>query len=256
MSTYSEVGHEKNVANFEDLISYCAGFGAAYNPSLNAIKIANMNSLRASASSSLANAVSKYNLLKATANTRKDIFAPVKKLSTRIIAALNSCGATKETVNDALTYNRKLQGKRAKPIKEVSSERSVDNNETPIDPNVVVHISSSQQGYDSMVEFLAKLIDLLGTVPSYTPNEADLKIPALNTLLTSMRSSNTAVINATTNFKNAMLSRNAILYKPITGLVDVAKECKSYVKSVYGATSGAYRQVSAIKFTRRKGILM
>ena len=258
MSSTSEIGHEKNVANFEDLISRCVGFSTAYNPSLNAIKIANMNTLKTSAATSLTSATSNFNLLKNASNNREIVFLPVKKLSTRIMAALKSCGATVQTINDALTYNRKIQGKRATPIKEVTNEenRTVDPNTTPIDPNVVIHISSSQQSYDSKVEFFAKLIDLLGTIPSYAPNEADLKIASLNTLLASMKTSNTSVISATTAFKLAMINRNAILYKPVTGLVDIAKECKNYVKSVYGATSGSYKLVSAIKFTQRKGILI
>lgn len=44
-----------------------------------------------------------------------------------------------------------------------------------------------------------------------------------------------------------MLNRNAILYKDITGLIDVAREYKNYVKSVYGATSESYKLVNAIK---------
>lgn len=258
MSRISEIGHEKNVANFEDLISRCAGFGTAYNPSLSAIKIANMNVLKTSASTALITAASTFNLLKNASNNREIVFLPIKKLSTRIMAALKACGIPLQTINDAMTYNRKIQGKRATPIKEVTktAENRVASSETTIDPKVVVHISSSQQSFDSKIEFFAKLIDLLGTIPSYAPNEADLKVAALNTLLASMRASNTSVINATTAFKNAMLNRNAILYKPVTGLVDVAMECKNYVKSVYGATSGSYKLVSSIKFTQRKEILI
>jgi len=39
MATFSEVGHAKNVANFEDLITTCTGYGATYNPVNTAIKI-------------------------------------------------------------------------------------------------------------------------------------------------------------------------------------------------------------------------
>jgi len=35
----SETGHAKNVANFEDLISFATGYGATYNPSKNSLKI-------------------------------------------------------------------------------------------------------------------------------------------------------------------------------------------------------------------------
>jgi len=53
MTSTSETGHAKNVANFEDLISFCTGYGTAYNPTKNSIKIAAMNTLLASARNSL-----------------------------------------------------------------------------------------------------------------------------------------------------------------------------------------------------------
>ncbi len=51
-----------------------------------------------------------------------------------------------------------------------------------------------------------------------------------------MKTANTAVITATTNFNGARINRNDLLYKASIGLVDVAQECKNYVKSVFGAT--------------------
>ncbi len=252
MSSTSQTGNEQNIANFEDLISRCVGFGATYNPSLNAIKVANMNTLKTSCTNAEVNVNSLTNILKNATNNREIIFLPLKKLSTRILAAVKSCGAPVQTIKDANTYNNKLQGKRAKP-KKVVTETSSSFDEPSSD---TVYISVSQQGYDSKVEFFSKLIDLLTTIPTYLPNEADLKIAALNTLLVSMKSANTAVITATTNLKNAAITRNALLYKDITGMCDVALEAKDYVKSVYGATSGQYKLVRAIKFVKRKGLLM
>ena len=42
---------------------------------------------------------------------------------------------------------------------------------------------------------------------------------------------------------NARISRNDILYKANTGLVDIALDTKTYIKSLYGATSPQYKQV-------------
>jgi hypothetical protein len=86
----------------------------------------------------------------------------------------------------------------------------------------------------------------------YTPNEADLKITALTTLLTDLRTKNTAVINANTSLSNTRIARNNALYKENTGLVDVAMDVKSYVKSVFGAGSLQFRQISGLKFKRYK----
>jgi hypothetical protein len=253
MSNFSEVGHAKNVDNFEDLINRCTGFGVSYNPSLNAIKVANMSTLRTNALASLANAVTAFTAYATAIDNRQIIFDPLQKMATRIINALKASGANDQIIKDALTINRKIQGKRAKPIKEVENsetQKMVDPN-VPIDPNVPVNISVSQLSFDSMVEHYSKLIALLTTVTAYNPNEPELKVVGLNTLLTSMKASNTTAITATTNFINARIARNTLLYAKDTGLVDVAQDSKSYVKSVFGATSAQYKSVSSIKFTKR-----
>ncbi len=254
MSNYSEVGHAKNVANFEDLISYCTGYGITYNPVLNAIKIANMNTLKTSANTAIASVSANFTTFKNATNSREIVFLPLKKLATRIVSALKACGVPAQTVKDANTINHKLQGKRAKPIVVVENNnqnKMIDpNNPPPVD--LPKNISVSQQSYDSQIEFFGKLIDLLTATPAYNPNEVDLKLPALNTMLTNMKTTNTAVITATTNFSNARIARTKLLYTPITGLVDVAGECKSYVKSVFGATSLEYKQVSKISFKKLK----
>lgn len=252
MSNFSEVGHAKNVANFEDLISYCAGYGVTYNPILNAIKIANMNTLKTSANTAIGNVSTTFTTFKNATNSREIVFLPLKKLATRIMSALKACGVPEQTIKDALTINHKLQGKRAKPIITVQNNQNkiVDPNEPPVE--IPKNISVSQQSYDSQIEFFGKLIDLLTATVAYNPNEVDLKLPALNTLLTNMKTTNTAVITATTSFSNARIARSKLLYTPVTGLVDVAGECKAYVKSVFGATSLEYKQVSKIQFKKQK----
>ena len=46
MASTTETGHAKNVANFEDLISFCTGYGAPYNPSKASIKLAALGTKR------------------------------------------------------------------------------------------------------------------------------------------------------------------------------------------------------------------
>lgn len=74
----------------------------------------------------------------------------------------------------------------------------------------------------------------------------------INTMLALMKLTNTAVINSTTDFLNAIIARNILLYDKPKGLVSVANEVKFYVKSVFGSSASEYREVRSIKFTRRK----
>ena len=95
-----------------------------------------------------------------------------------------------------------------------------------------------------------KLIQLLSAQPGYAPNETDLQIASLTTLLAGMKTKNTDVINALAPVSNSRIARNNILYTEDTGLVDIAGHVKKYVKSVFGASSPQYKQVSGLKFTK------
>jgi 3-dehydroquinate synthase class II len=85
----------------------------------------------------------------------------------------------------------------------------------------------------------------------YTPNENDLQVTTLNSLLADLRARNKAVVAAITSLSNARIARDTLLYAANTGWYDTAQSVKQYLKSLVGATSPQYRQVSGIKFTSR-----
>ena len=252
MTSTSETGHAKNVANFEVLISFCNGYGAPYSPSKNALKIPQLQSTLTTAKSALQTVKTYVTTFENARNARELALAPapIKKFCTRILNALEATDATKLTVDDAKAINRKIQGKRADNKKNLPATPPTDGT-TPTPPEVV-QISVSQQSYDSLIDNFNKLITCLSAEPLYIPNETDLKVTALNTTLTNYKILNTAVINAATTYKNAMITRNTLLYQDSTGLVDIALEVKKYVKSVFGATSPQYKEVSKIEFKKIK----
>src|SRR6185369_16666945 len=94
------------------------------------------------------------------------------------------------------------------------------------------------------------LIELLDNSGIYAPNETELQIGALQTYSTSLKNANTNVINNTTPVSNKRITRDEVLYGAGTGLVDLALMVKKYVKSVYGADSPQYQQISGLDFTR------
>jgi hypothetical protein len=113
-------------------------------------------------------------------------------------------------------------------------------------------ISSSQQSYDQQIEHFDKLIELLAADSNYKPNEKELALPALQAKLTELKTANTAVVASYTSYSNSRISRSGALYNLLTGLVNTALDVKKYVKSVYGATSPQYKQVSKLQFKNRK----
>jgi len=82
----------------------------------------------------------------------------------------------------------------------------------------------------------------------YNPNEPDLKTGALETYCGTLRTLNTAVINASIPYSEAMNKRNKILYDPVTGVVDTSKAVKKYVMSVLGTSHPTYKRINAIPF--------
>ena len=253
MASTSETGHAKNVANLEDLISFCTGYGTAYNPSKNNLKIPALQALQTSAKNALLTVKTTKTAFDNATNAREIAFVPFKKLSTRIFNALEATDATKQTIDDANAINRKIQGKRADTSKKATSVTST----TPATTTTPAateehHISVSQQSYDSLIDHFNKLVVLVSAEPLYIPNETDLKVTALNTTLTNLRTLNTAVISSATPYSNARISRDSTLYQDGSGLVDIALEVKKYVKSVFGATSPQYKQISGLEFKKIK----
>jgi hypothetical protein len=247
MPSSSETGHAKNVANFQDLISFCTAYGASYNPGKASLKLAELDKKRTNAIEALAAVNSSLPASINAINQREIIFSPLNKLITRVVNAAAASDVSTQLIADVKTTARKLQGKRATAKKPTV----VDDPATPADESQKSN-SASQMSFDQRIENMDKLIQLLTAQPGYSPNEPELSVAGLTNLLTDMKAANTTAINAYTPVSNARIKRNDELYNPQTGLVAAAAGVKLYVKSVYGASSPQFKQVSKIIFTQFK----
>lgn len=244
MAAASETGHAKNVATFEDLISFCTAYGAAYSPSKAALKIASLITLRKNAEDCISSVTGTKTQLTTAINKRQEAFEPLKKLCTKIVNALDATDASDKLVKDARSINKKMQGKRVgekpAPVKKEGSEEAEDKS-----------ISVAQLSFDSLIDTFHKVITLVSSEPTYMPNETELQVSTLTATLGNLKARNSAAINAVTDYSNARITRDIILYAPSTGLVDIALGVKQYVKSVFGAGSPQFIQVSKLEFKRR-----
>lgn len=235
-----ETGHNKNVTNFETLIIACTGFGAPYNPSNPNITIPVLTAQHSEAKAAVKEVKTTETPFNSIEGQRKTIFKPLKPTSTKVLNALKGASAPTTVIADAETINRKIQGKRADNKPEVTPE-----GETPKDKNSV-----SQQSYDMQIDHFEKLIELADVEPVYNPNEEPLKIVTLTNYKTELQTINTAVKTAYIPYKTAMQTRDLKLYAPETGIVDTAQTIKNYVKSVFGASSPQYKQISKLVFRK------
>ena len=240
MASTSEKGHAKNVANFQDLIEFVTGYGATYNPSKNSLKLPQLIALKASADANLVDVIAKNTNYNNKVNERIIAFSGLKSFSTRLVNALQTTDATPETIGNAKTFNRKMQGKKA------SSTQTPTDTSTPAPTN----ISTSQQSYDQLIQHLTGLTSVLEAETSYTPNETDLQVATIQAKIADLTAKNTAVATAYTNISNSRIARNETLYSTDSGLVQTALEVKKYIKSVFGASSPQYSQVKSIGFSK------
>lgn len=245
MASNSESGHAKNVANFSQMLSICKSFGAKYNPSNPPLQLPQMTSSLALSKECM----SSLNMVQATLSNalsaRGGVFKPFKALVTRIGNAVKASGVSKQTQDQVTAIVRKLQGRRATPklSKEEKQAALAAGQE-------VVEISSAQTSIDNLLENFDKLIKLLASIPEYAPNETELTVSSLTAHYNDMFAKNQAVIDAEQPLNNLRITRNELLYNENTGIVNVANAAKLYTKSVFGATSPQYKQVTSLQFSK------
>lgn len=238
----SEVGHIKNVENFEDLLRICESYEPIYNPQLAAIQTASLATILTEGKK-----VIKLNHDTRVAyilviNDRQIKFQELRHLVTRVMNAFAVSGADELIIKDLRTVVRKIHGKPSVP--KTDENREGQETERPR--------SNSQQSYDRKIDNFTYAIEIVEQSGIYEPNEDDLKIPALKAYLAELKIANAAVMPAYTPYSKAMKKRDVVLYHPKTGMLTHAADVKKYFKSLFGASSPEFKQVNSIEFKRRK----
>lgn len=253
MSSYYETGHIKNGANLLRLNQIIATFGATYNPSNNAIKLTALGTLATNANTKLSDVSTNFTNWKNATNGRELAFEPLRKEVTQILGALQSLGVSQQTIDDFTFQVNKFRSSGSKLTKadagiaDTSPEAKLTE---ATDPAEAKTISTSQQSFDNQIQHFQKMILILQSVASYNPNETAFKVVTLQTQLANLNTLNNAANTSYATLKNARIQRNLFFYAKDTGALDIVRQVKAYVKSVYGASSQQYIAVNAIKFTR------
>jgi len=240
MSSTSEVGHAKNVANLQKLTEQVSVY-TLYNPPVASLSVANLQTLYTTAVAKLSEVEEKRNANKNAIALRQTAFENLKPTSTRIINLLDILGLPEGTLNQAKTLNRTIQGTNKKP----------KTTPPPLEGEGG-GISTSRQSYTQQAENFGILLQLLATIPAYTPNEDELKLTNLTPYHASLVSTTQAVDQTEAELNVKLIERDQIFYTDGIGLYSIALNVKKYVKGLYGATSPEYFNVSSIEFVNRK----
>ena len=240
MPSTSEVGHAKNVANLQKLTEQVTVY-TLYNPPVENLTLVSLQALYTTASTKLTEVEDKRLANKNAIALRQTAFENLKPTCTKIINHLEILGLQQGTIDQAKSLNRLIQGGQKKTTTPPEEGKEIPKT-----------ISTSRQSYTQQAENFGILLQLLATIPTYAPNEDDLKLVNLNIYKDTLVSSTQAVDQTEAELNLKLIERDNILYADGTGLYSIAQNVKKYVKSIYGATSPEYANVSDIEFTNRK----
>lgn len=240
MNARNETGHAKNVANMQKLIEQVTVY-TSYNPPVENLTLVSLLTLYTTSNTQLNAVEEKRNANKNAIHLRQVAFEPLKPTCTRIINQLEVLGLSEGTIEQAKSLNRLIQGGQKKTAATAEEGEEIPKN-----------ISTSRQSYTQQAENFGILVQLLSTIPSYNPNEDDLKLASLTTYQASLMSATQAVDHTEAELNVSIIERNQTLYADGTGLYTIAQNVKKYLKSAYGATSPEYSKISKIKFSDYK----
>ena len=238
MASTSETGHAKNVDNLGLLIANIASYGDRYKPTNPSILLEALKKMEADGRAAVLAVNDAMPIYSRATIERDNAFDPLGQLVTRSLNSLRASSSSEETDEAASAIVRKIRGNRTTAKAAATTDVKV------------ATVSTSQQSYDSVLDNYERYVQYIAATPEYAPNEDDIKLPALKALAVELRAKNTACNNAKVAIDNARMARNRVLYTPLTGLVDVALDAKTYIKSLFGATSPEYKQVAKIDFTK------
>lgn len=250
----SETGHIKNVAGLRLLIEYLNTFGTRYNPGNGAITIAALQAKLAESEAASDSLRAVDNAYENSGNARETQFDVLLPLSTRIISALKASGASPLTVDNASVIMRRLRGVRKYRSKKAKVKTDVpapEGEPQSAGTDEAATHSVSQRSYDQITENFAKLVQVVQDEPLYQPNDPDLTVAALQAYVAQLGASTGGVDVQEAGYAASLAARNASFYAPGTGIVDLSKSVKAYVKSVFGANSPEYKAVNGIPFRNR-----
>ena len=233
-------GTVNQVAAFGKLVGICNDLGARYNPSKAALMPTALATLLEQAQQSLeAVNVARVNYVLAI-NARQDRYAGVYPMAARIVRALSASESSKENIRDAKMLKRKLAA-RSKPTGIVMAAGSEEGIPAPISGSI------SRLDFEGQLDTFAQLVRLIQSLPAYAPNEGDLQVAALRTMVADLRKASLAVANAANALSNARMHRNKVLFGK-DGMFETGNAVKDYIRSVFGVSSEPARQIGKLRF--------
>jgi len=239
-----------NVVNLGELIQRISKFGVKYNPPRTDFSIPYLTDLKASGEIVVANSKSADNIDTNSSAARSLALKTMDGLVTRSNNSFSISGAPKQSIKQAASKVRTYRNIRvsAKPTAEQKATAKAEGKELKTN-------TMHNANIDKKIENVEDYIDFLKKSGIYAPNESDISIEGLTASLNDLKAKQSISSKTSSDADDARMARNILLFTDDTGLVDIAFGVKRYVKSVFGAKSIQYKQISDLKFKKFKKIV-
>jgi hypothetical protein len=163
-------------------------------------------------------------------NTRENLYKPLDKELTRLVAYAKSAGKAENEIAALETIARKIKGIRAEAI----------------DPNDgQAHISVSNRAYVSRADNYARFVEAYDALAIPT-TEDFYKADTHRAKTAAYQDANTAVINAETKANATQTEYDAITYLDADSLLNACISSKAYFKSKFKTTR--YQNIAKTRF--------
>jgi len=245
MASTTTTTHKTNVTNLDKFLIELTAYGAYYNPSKASIRLDALTILFNNVKAANTVETDAYLLYNNAKNARADSYAVSTDIITRVANAVRSSDISDKVAENVLVTIRKFLG-RSTTVKQETSVTTTEGTKTVVTKSY----NSSKQDIDSKLTYLETIIKQLATIPSYTPNEANLKVDYITTIYNDMREKRTIEETAKTAHNNAIIATDKLMYSDDTGIIDLFTNAKTYVKSLYGASSPQYKALTHLKFKK------
>lgn len=241
MATFSESGHNKNAANFGGLVNIVSHLGTQYNPSFEEIQLSKLQEMDTQLDGLIAELNTLERANKQAIANRKEAFAGMSKLTTKLINLLMAFGGDENTLKSARSLVNLISGNTGKR-KSKDAEDSLDGSEHTV--------SKSRMSFDNRRDNFAKLVVLLKNEPNYRPNEPAYKIDTLDAYVKKLEQSTDAVQQTEAQLRAKKDKRDELLYTGETSAYNLFTKTKAYLKAVFGQNSSVYKQFSGLNFVK------
>jgi hypothetical protein len=233
MSAQLNTGHGINIRNFKEAILLSENFGHLYAPCNDHIKIPQMLQHWKYLMEVNDEYINELHRARTLIKEREGIFRELNKKITKLSGLACS-------LHESADFKLEVK-KLADLIRGFKTKKMLQNGQQARE-------WADSLSYTGRTENFKKLIHLLHASKRYAPNEKLFSIQMLYAEHAKMDALNMQINRQLNLVHHRRMARNSALYDAETGVLEIMKSCRSYIKGLFGAGSEEYKKFSALKF--------